>query len=147
MPHRKNGALERRNLRVSSDGCASGLIAGSGCNNVFRSTMIFPEDLRILPPWRRVSDLPEQAQHFSAELLSELCPMHILFGLKTRAIANRIDRDDVLFEIVGGPAPLAMVHLSWKRELDPRWPLTKLFASWDEWVRTEMIPAQNEHEE
>lgn len=107
--------------------------------------MALPEGLKLLLPWRDISDSPKESQRLSAELSSELGPKHILFGLKATAIANRIDRDDVLFEIVDGVAPLATVHLSWQRESDPRWPSTKLFASWDEWVWNEMLPAKNEY--
>lgn len=107
--------------------------------------MALPEGFNLLSPWRNISDSPQETQRLSAELSSELPPNHILFGLKVTAIAKRIDRDDVLFEIVGGTAPLAIVHLTWQRESDPRWPSTKLFSSWDEWVRKEMLPAHTEY--
>jgi hypothetical protein len=55
-----------------------------------------------------------------------------LYGLKTTAVANRIDRYKVLFNVDGGNAPFALVHLSWRKESDPRWPSIRLFASWDE---------------
>ena len=107
--------------------------------------MPLPDGLEILLPWRKLCALPDEAQRLSAELSSELSPHHVLFGVKATAIARRIDRDDVLFGIAKGSAPLAMVHLSWRKEADPRWPSTKLFTSWNEWVRTEMLPAHENH--
>ena len=101
--------------------------------------MALPDPLDILLPWRSISNSPDTADRLSSELSSELPPTHVLFGLKARAVANRIDRDDVLFEIEGGRAPLAVVHLSRKEESDPRWPTTRSFASWDDWVRDEML--------
>lgn len=106
--------------------------------------MALPDALEILLPWRTISDSPN-AERLSAELSSELAPNHALYGLKSRAVANRIDRDDVLFTVDGGSSPLAVVHLTWRKESDPNWPSTKLFASWEEWVRDEMIPANEEY--
>jgi hypothetical protein len=106
--------------------------------------MALPQALEILLPWRIISD-STVAQRLSAELSSELSAKHVLFGLKASAVANRIDRDDVLFEITGGIAPLAVVHMTRQKESDPCWPATRLFASWDEWVQSEMLPAHGEH--
>ena len=106
--------------------------------------MAIPDALEILLPWRTLSD-SAITERFSAELSTELYPKHPLYALKVKAVANRIDRDDVLFEISGGSAPLAMVHLTWQKESDPRWPTTRLFASWDEWVQGEMLPAHGEY--
>ena len=106
--------------------------------------MAIPNTLEILPPWRIISDLSD-AQRLSAELSSEMCAKHVLSGLKASAVAYRIDRDDVLFEIGDDSPTLAVVHLTWRRESDPRWPTTTLFASWDEWVQAEMLPANWEH--
>jgi hypothetical protein len=103
-----------------------------------------PDALEVLHPWQIISDSSD-AERFSAELFAELSPKHALYGLKTTAVAHRIDRDEVLFKIDGGNAPLAVVHLTWRRESDPRWPTTTLFASWEEWVRDEMIPANEEY--
>ena len=60
-------------------------------------------------------------------------------------MAARIDRDDVLFEIEGADMVLAVVHLTWRKESDPRRPTTRFFASWEEWVRDEMLPADQEY--
>ena len=67
------------------------------------------DPLEILLPWRTISDSPN-AERLSAELSSELPRTMRLYGLKAMAVANRIDRDDVLFTVDGGSAPLAVVH-------------------------------------
>ena len=88
----------------------------------------------------------ERAELFSSELASEVSLKHPLYGLKATAVAARIDRDDVLFEIEDGDVPLAVVHLTWQKESDPRWPTTKFFGSWQLWVRDEMLPAHEEYD-
>jgi hypothetical protein len=105
-----------------------------------------PENVEILIPWRIITDISEtSAEGLTAELSSELVPKHILYGLTARAVAFRIDRDDVLFEIDGADTSLAVVHLTWRKESDPRWPTTRFFASWEQWVRDEMLPAHQEY--
>ena len=81
----------------------------------------------------------------SAELEKELPPGHVLCGARATAVATRVDRDDVLFEIEGGKSTLAVVHMTWQREKDPKWPAVKLFSSWDQWIKEEMTPAHEEH--
>jgi len=111
------------------------------------STVAIPKDIAISPPWR-VIDLPEmreQANLLAAELKKE-CPLgHILRGLPARAIATRIDRDDVLFEIEGIRQSLAVVHLTWREETDPRWPSTKVFENWEQWINEEMMPSHQDY--
>jgi hypothetical protein len=115
---------------LSPDYNSDGYVIIAGLN------MAVPDTLEILLPWQRISDSPNRVEGLSAELSSELSPEHVLFGLKASAVANRIDRDDILFEIDGGNAPLAEVHLSWQRKSDPRWPTTRLFSSWDAGSKT-----------
>ena len=57
-----------------------------------------------------------------------MCEGHSLFGESHVALARRIDCDDVLFEVDGGPA-VAVVHLSYAVESDPQWPATEMFTS------------------
>jgi hypothetical protein len=100
-----------------------------------------PSNIEVLSPWRIIASSSERPGRLSTELSSELSPKHVLYGLQAKPVAIRIDRDDVLFEIEGGPAPLAVVHLTWQKESDSRWPRTRIFATWEEWVRLEMLPA------
>ena len=110
--------------------------------------MSIPDDIEFLTPWRIIEDSPEMQDRvgrLSARLQSEVPEKHVLHGLKVRAVATRVDQDDVLFEIEGGDMPLAVVHMTWREETDPQWPSTKLFQSWDDWVRDEMLTAHLEY--
>jgi hypothetical protein len=107
-----------------------------------------PDGIEILTPWRVLEDSPEnknRAELLSARLASEVSLEHVLHGLKARAVATRIDRDDVLFEVEGGEMPLAVVHMTWRKETDPRWPRTKMFESWEQWVHDEMLPTHEDY--
>jgi hypothetical protein len=108
--------------------------------------MSVPAHIDISAPWKAIED-SGRSQLFSAQLETELPETHILHGLKVNAVAARIDRDDVLFEVAGSETPLAVVHLTWrkKKETDPRWPSAKLFRSWDHWVEEDMQPAHEEY--
>jgi hypothetical protein len=109
-------------------------------------TVYAPENVEILIPWRVITDTSEKsAEVLAAELSSELVPKHVLYGLTASAMAARIDRDDVLFEIEGADMALAVVHLTWRKESDLRWPATRFFASWEQWVRDEMLPAHQQY--
>jgi hypothetical protein len=70
----------------------------------------------------------ERSALLSARLVYEVPAKHVLHGLKANAVATRIGMDDVLFEVSGGEMPLAVVHLTWRKEkeTDPYWPRTKL---------------------
>lgn len=61
--------------------------------------MPLPGHIRLTPPWQPLSD--SRAEAFSLELMRELSPGHELYGIVAKAIAARIDRDDVLFELSG----------------------------------------------
>ena len=110
--------------------------------------MSIPDGIVFLTPWRIIEDsheIQDRAGRLSQRLQSEVPEKHVLHGLKVRALATRIDRDDVLFAIEGGEMRLAVVHMTWRKESDPRWPDTKLFQSWNDWVRDEMLPAHEEY--
>ena len=58
----------------------------------------------LLEPWMAVD--AQRRQLLEAELARELPPDHLLANKPLRAVAVRIDRDDVLFEMLdGGYAP------------------------------------------
>ncbi len=78
------------------------------------------EDLEFSTPWEPVQD----GSKLEAELAKEIGKLHPLYGKRLRAVAKRIDRDDVIF---AGSDCIALVHLTWKKETDPRWPSTYLF--------------------
>ena len=104
---------------------------------------MIPANIEILKPCYPL-DRPHmevRAQQLSAALEKELSPGHVLYRVAANAVATRIDRDDVLFEIEDDENCLAVVHLTWQRETDPSWPTVKLFRSWDQWASEEMMPA------
>jgi hypothetical protein len=76
-------------------------------------------------PWRSIG---AEAENFERELLKELSPGHVLYGIKAIPLAMRDDQDDVLFALEHGPAPFAIVHLTWSgaAEQDPQYPTTQL---------------------
>src|SRR5262245_54880147 len=83
-----------------------------------------------LPPWSPCDPGLEN------ELAREVGRGHPLAGVKAVAVARRVDTDDVLFHLPDGPAPLAVVRLTWtgRRETSPDWPWTEFFASLEEWI-------------
>ena len=105
--------------------------------------MSVPGNIRIEEPWAALADGPEDqalVAKIAERLKKDLPKGHVLNGLELKAVARRLDQDDVLFEVLGGDQPLAVVHMTWKRETDPEWPWTKLYQSWDEWVEKVMRP-------
>lgn len=99
---------------------------------------------QFLRPWVPIA--PEFASTFEAQLVSELRPDSPLFGVPCRAIAKRIDRDDVLFEVNLPDAQYAHVDLLWAPPPDdlPGAPLVVLFRDWEDFCSREMGP---EHED
>jgi hypothetical protein len=74
------------------------------------------------------------------ELWKELSPQHSLFNKTVKAIARRIDCDDVFFELQDDGRRVAVVHLTWsgKEETDPRWPHAVFFASRNDFAGSRM---------
>ena len=81
------------------------------------------ETFQFLPPWARVV---KRGENLENELKKELTDTHPLFSLGVRAVAQRTDRDDVLFEVNAPDFKFAVVHLTWtgEPEKDPQWPET-----------------------
>jgi hypothetical protein len=108
--------------------------------------MPIPDSIEILTPWRIIAPSEtEDAQRLAAELARELVPGHVLYGIRAKAVAMRIDRDDVLFEVEGVACRLAVVHLTWSKEPAPRWPAARLFESWESWLEDEMRPSHEDY--
>ena len=83
--------------------------------------------------WEPVSE----GESLEAELRRELIAGHPLYGLAVRAVARRVDNDDVLFEITDSSARHALVHLTWsgKPERSPKWPWTQVFPGLSSFMR------------
>lgn len=69
--------------------------------------------------WRPVAGA--EATRLEAELARELSPGHVLRGRVCRAVARWDDRDDVAYDVT--PGGLAIVHLTYRVESDPAWPM------------------------
>ena len=61
------------------------------------------------------------------------------------AVATRIDRDDVLFEIEGADMALAVVHLTWRKGIRSALAYNKILRQLGTAVRDEMLPAHQEY--
>lgn len=103
---------------------------------------MIPIGFDLVPPWTVLPD--DRAAALTARLHRELGRGHLPYGMRLRAVASRMDRDDVLFELEGSPMRLAVVHMTWRVETDPRWPNTKLFRDWQEWAAQDMCPTHDD---
>lgn len=98
-------------------------------------------DASNLPAGWNIIDDPDQQALFEAELYGEVAPSHPLFGVKVRTVARRERRDDFLFEILGPPKQLTVVHLTWVHvryghaDTLP-WPATQIFPTVDDWMQS-----------
>lgn len=92
----------------------------------------------FLIPWERIEF--STAEGLEKELKLEMNIGHLLFGEKVRAIAKRIDCDDVLFELTNN-AKFAVVHLTWKmaKEENPVFPVTEVFDNWAEVYQNRIV--------
>jgi hypothetical protein len=90
----------------------------------------FPE------PWMAVTQF---ATNLENELHKEITEGHPLFSILVRAIAKRINNDDVLFEVDSRTFPFAKVHLMFigLPENKPEWPFTEVFKTIDDWLSYE----------
>lgn len=104
--------------------------------------MPIPDNINVLAPWTRV-DHPD-AKKLASELNRGISAGHVLASHKIKVCARRTDRDDILLTIEDCEKPLALVHLTWRKESNPTWPATRFFSSWDHWVEAEMLPAHQE---
>lgn len=81
-------------------------------------------------PWKTIEDESEK-KDLENELAEEVIEGHILYARDVKALARRIDMDDVLFEISEG-SKIAIVHLTYSQETNPRFPLTEIYETMDE---------------
>ncbi len=110
--------------------------------------MTLPANFKFLEPWveiKKAGAAPNRARELAKELEREVGVGHALSGIKAHAIAVRIDQDDVLFELEDGNKALAVVHLTWSAKTSSPYPRTKLFETWDHWVRESMRPDHEDY--
>jgi hypothetical protein len=91
-------------------------------------------NLGFTVPWHALDS--RKAAFLAEELRREISSSHVLSGQIVLALAQRQDRDEVLFRIEGSPPRYAVVHLTWskQRETSPKWPTTELFESLDQFL-------------
>lgn len=87
-----------------------------------------------LDPW-----YPDRSG-LESELASEVSPGHPLFQTEAVAVARRIDTDDVLFFLPKSTPPLAVVHLTWRKETSSEWPFTSFYLSPADFVENCLKP-------
>ena len=76
--------------------------------------------------WFR-STAKESALHH-AELLRELAPGHLLYGVEVHVVAHREETDDILCRHHCEPERLTVVHLTWRGcpEVAPKFPVIEV---------------------
>jgi hypothetical protein len=94
-----------------------------------------PNDFLWPEPWKPLP-LPEGwiglLRSAEVELQSEVCVGHPLYGVPRQVVAfNADDVNEFLFATNNPAAPVAFVHLTYKAEIDPRWPYTVGYSGWD----------------
>ena len=90
---------------------------------MIRSTMLWPMNRH--GQWRDVE--ANEADALQAELKRELCPEHALYGLEAAPWRIAWPDKDVAFILADGR--VALVHLTFKPEAMPNWPIFRIFAS------------------
>jgi hypothetical protein len=91
--------------------------------------------MEFLEPWYAIAN----SEAIERQLRSELPRDHILAGVPVSAVAQRQDRDDVLFSLDDGSGRMAVVHLTYSKNIDSRWPSTQVYASLTAWVSERMV--------
>ena len=96
-------------------------------------------DVTFKEPWVKVGQF---AHNLLLELHREVGFGHPLKSKDVRAVAQRTDSDDVLFEVEGKIITYVVVHLTWRGgpESEPLFPEVQLFSSFEHWVREGMTP-------
>ena len=91
-------------------------------------------------PWELID--PSKMEDIEKELSIEIGEEHPLYNVNCQPIAQRIDNDDVLFEINPHLCDYAIVHLTWsgKKETSPDWPTVELFTDIDDLNNERLIP-------
>jgi hypothetical protein len=90
--------------------------------------------IQLPEPWHWIE------MDFETELYRELPHGHILKGKTFKTIARRQDMDDFLFVIDNCEFEYAIVHLTWAKETNEKWPITSLYKSWKEVYEKRILP-------
>lgn len=97
--------------------------------------------MNLLDPWWSVEK--EDANYhktFIQELRIEIPSGHKIFELPVKMLA-RGSGDDTLFEIDDGSKRVAVVHLTWAKQVEHLpYPLTTIYENLDEFFQSCMLP-------
>ncbi len=99
--------------------------------------------------WSEVVDVGERMR-VETEMTREMPKGHQLFQQGLRLLGRSHEEDVFLFEL--GEGRVARVHLTWKQEVDPAWPLTRIYSTFNDWTYAEgrdvaAQPATNDRSE
>jgi hypothetical protein len=99
-----------------------------------------PVPTEFKAPWIAVT--PEERERLEAELTQEICLLHHLASLDREVLARRSDTADILVAINPHLCECAQVQLTWsgKTEMNPEVPRMELEATFEDWVRSKMVP-------
>jgi hypothetical protein len=102
--------------------------------------------LQLFAPWVPID--PADSERFEDEYAVEIGKVHPLYGVPVRAVARRVDCDDVLFELLRHLCEYAVVHLTWsgREESDPRWPSCQIYTDADDLMEQRIKPDHEEYE-
>ena len=100
----------------------------------------------LLTPWEPTD--PESSDRFEDEYAAEIGKGHPLNGVPVKAIARRMDQDDILFRLLRHLCEYAVVHLTWsgREEVDPRWPAFEIYADAPDLMERCIRPTHEEFE-
>lgn len=93
------------------------------------------KELMLLLPWQ-TTDKPT---FYETQLRKEVSFFHTLYFKKVRTIGIRVDRDDVLFEVIGGLNKYAVVHLTYRKAFSRKFPLTQFYKNWEDFFNNRLM--------
>ena len=99
------------------------------------------DQLQLALPWESID--PENSDRFEDEYAVEIPRGHPLYGVPVKAIARRVDSDDVLFRLLRHLCEFAVVHLTWsgRKESDRRWPTCDICIDVDDLMQNCIRPS------
>ena len=100
--------------------------------------------VELLTPWEPID--PDNSDRFEDEYAVEIGKGHPLYGVPAKAIARRIDQDEVLFRLLRHLCEFAVVHLTWsgRPEDAPSWPACQIYVDARDLMEACIRPAHEE---
>jgi hypothetical protein len=117
-------------IYTSCAGCELWIDAHGACDDGTwtRTDLVRPLAAPGAPDgWRELVE--DDRVRVVAELRREMASGHALDGKRLLPLLRSDARDHVLFQELVAGGPLWLVHLTWRTETDPRWPVSRAFLS------------------